>query len=56
MERFSHDRKTLVPVSVRYFCSQPMDEKIKTRTLRFPPKKTLIYTEGIVRLANCVTV
>ena len=33
-----------------------MEEKIKTRTLRFPPKKTLIYGEGIVRLASCVTV
>ena len=38
------------------FFSKPMDDKIKTTTLRFPAKKTLIYGEGNVRLANCVTV
>ena len=29
----------MVPVSVRYLFYQPMDEKIKTRTLRFPAKE-----------------
>ena len=29
----------MVSVSVRYLFYQPMDEKIKTWTLRFPPKK-----------------
>ena len=29
----------MVSVSVRYFFYQQMDEKIKTRTLRFPAKK-----------------
>ena len=31
-----------VSVSVHYFFYQPMDEKIKTWTLSFPPKKTLL--------------
>ena len=34
---------------------QPMDEKIKTRSLRFPAKKPE-YGESIVRLANPVGV
>ena len=29
----------MVSVSVRYLLYQPMDEKIKTRTLRFPAKE-----------------
>ena len=29
----------MVSVSVRYLFYQPMDEKIKTWTLRFPPKE-----------------
>ena len=29
----------MVSVSVRYLFYQPMDEKIKTRTLRFPAKE-----------------
>ena len=32
----------MVLVSVRFLFYQPMDENIKTWTLRFPPKKTLI--------------
>ena len=32
----------MVSVSVRFLFYQPMDESIKTWTLRFPPKKTLI--------------
>ena len=41
-------------VSVRYLFYQPMDEKIKTWTLRFPAKEKT--GEGIVRLANRVAV
>ena len=33
----------MVSVSVRYLFYQPMDEKIKTWPLVFPPKKTLIW-------------
>ena len=33
----------MVSVSVRYLFYQPMNEKIKTWTLRFPAKKTLIW-------------
>ena len=43
----------MVSVSVRYLFYQPMDEKIKTWTLRFPAKGK---GEGIVRLANRVAV
>ena len=35
---------------------QPMDEKIKTWTLRFPAKENPNIEEGIVRLANRVAV
>ena len=38
IERFSYVWK-LVSVSVRYLFYQPMDEKIKTWTLRFPAKE-----------------
>ena len=31
----------MVSVSVRYLCHQPMDENIKTWTLRFPAKENL---------------
>ena len=29
----------MVPVSVRYLVYQPMDEKIRTQTVRFPAKQ-----------------
>ena len=45
-----------VSVSVRYLFSQSMDEKIKYGLFVFPPKKTLIWRTGIVRLANRVAV
>ena len=38
-ERFSYDLKKMVSVSVRYLFYQPMDEKIKTWTFRFPAKE-----------------
>ena len=43
----------MVSVSFRYLLYQPMDEKIKTWTLRFPAKENI---ESIVRLANRVAV
>ena len=39
IERFSYDLEKLVSVSVRYLFYKPMDEKIKTWTLRFPDKE-----------------
>ena len=43
----------MVSVSVRYLFDQPMDEKMKTRPLRFPAKENPnIDGEGIVRLAD----
>ena len=42
--------------SVRYSFYQPLDEKIKTWTLRFSAKENPNNREGIVRLANCVAV
>ena len=36
----------MVSVSVRYLFYQPMDEKIKTWTLRFPAKENLIMKEA----------
>ena len=43
----------MVSVSVRYLFDQPMDEKMKTRPLRFPAKENPnIDGEGIDRLAN----
>ena len=39
LERFSYDIEKRVLVSVCYLCYQPMDEKIKTWTLRFPAKE-----------------
>ena len=36
IERFSYDLEKWVSVSVRYLFHKPMDEKIKTWTLRFP--------------------
>ena len=46
----------MVSVSVRYLFYQPMDEKIKTWTLRFSAKENPNNREGIVRLANRVAV
>ena len=45
----------MVSVSVRHLFYQPIGEKIKTWTLRFPAKETLIW-RCIVRLANRVAV
>ena len=42
--------------SVRYLFYQPLDEKIKTWTLRFSAKENPNNREGIVRLANRVAV
>ena len=42
----------MVSVSVCYLFYQPMDEKIKTWTLRFFAKENPNNREGIVRLAN----
>ena len=39
IERFSHVFEKMVSVSVRYLFYQPMDEKNKTWTLRFPAKE-----------------
>ena len=39
LERFSYNLEIMVSVSVRYLFYQPMDEKIKTWTLRFPAKE-----------------
>ena len=39
IERFSYDLEKMVSVSVRYLFYKPMDEKIKTWTLRFPDKE-----------------
>ena len=39
IERFSYDLEKKVSVSVRYLFYKPMDEKIKTWTLRFPDLK-----------------
>ena len=41
----------MVSVSVRYFFYQPMDEKIKTWTFRFPTKENPKMEKA---LANCV--
>ena len=48
----------MVSVSVPYLFYQPMDEKIKTRTPRFPNRKIINkkYGEDIARLANSVAV
>ena len=37
----------MVSVSARYFFYQPMDEKIKTWTLRFPAKENLYMEKGL---------
>ena len=42
----------MVSVSVHYLFCQPMNEKIKTWTLRFPAKENLNIGEAFVRLAN----
>ena len=42
----------MVSVSVHYLFYQPMNEKIKTWTLRFPAKESLNIGEAFVRLAN----
>ena len=46
----------MVSVSVRYLFYQPMHEKFKTWTLRFPAKENPNIYRGIVRLANRVAV
>ena len=46
----------MVSVSVCYLFHQPMDEKIKTWTLRFPAKENPNNGEGIARLSTCVAV
>ena len=46
----------MVSVSVRYLIYPPVDEKVKTWTLRFPAKENPPYGEDIVRLANRVAV
>ena len=42
----------MVSVNARYFFYQPMDEKIKTWTLRFPAKENLYMEKGLFELAN----
>ena len=37
----------MVSVSARYFFYQPMDEKIKTWTLRFPAKENLYMEKAL---------
>ena len=39
IERFSYDLEKWFRYSVRYLFHQPISEKIKTRTLRFPAKE-----------------
>ena len=46
----------MVSVSVRYLFYQPMDEKIKTWTLRFPAKEKSNMGKAFFRLANRVAV
>ena len=41
IERFSYDPDKWFLISVRYLFYQPVDEKIKTWTLRFPAKENL---------------
>ena len=43
LERFSYDLEKWFQQFARYLFCQPMDEKIKTWTLRFPAEETLIW-------------